>query len=273
MNPIEKEQQLFTQIKQMDQVLVAFSGGVDSTYLAKMAFLALNEKAIAVTIQTDYVPKREIEEAIELAKKIGIRHHIVQLDTLSNPNIASNPVDRCFYCKTDLFTHLTQFAEELNIHTILDGSNVDDMKDYRPGVRALRNLGIYSPLKDAGFTKREIRERSKAHDLPTWDKSSFSCLATRIPYDNPITSQKLAQIDQAEQLLFDLGLRQFRVRHHDEVARIEVLPEDFTIVIASHQAIVSEMKSIGFQYVTLDLEGYFTGSLNRSIQEKVDVNE
>ncbi|TCS83099.1 ATP-dependent sacrificial sulfur transferase LarE [Tepidibacillus fermentans] len=266
MNLVEKEQQLLSKLNQMNRVLVAFSGGVDSTYLAKMAFETLKENAIAVTIQTEYVPQREINEAKELAKIIGIPHQLIHLDALTNQNISGNPIDRCFFCKTDLFTHLIQTANKLNIDTIIDGSNQDDIKDYRPGVKALRNLGIRSPLKEVGFTKQEIRERSKAHHLPTWEKASFSCLATRIPYNETITIEKLQQIENAEQLLFELGLKQFRLRHHGEIARIEVLPKDFSQIIVNHQTIVKQLKKLGFQYVTLDLEGYVTGSLNRQLK-------
>jgi len=262
----EKEKKLINLLSEMKQVLVAFSGGVDSTYLAKMAFDALQDNALAITIQTEYVPQREINEAIELAKKIGIRHQVIPFDALINPNIFSNPVDRCFFCKTDLFTHLMHIAEKLNIHTVIDGSNLDDMKDYRPGVKALKNLGIHSPLKKVGLTKRDIRELSKKHELPTWNKSSFSCLATRIPYQQELTSEKLRQIEQAEQLLFDLRYKQFRVRHHGEIARIEILPEDFTKMMNDHQEIAEQFKLYGFQYVTLDLEGYFTGNMNRIIK-------
>ncbi|MFV9511581.1 ATP-dependent sacrificial sulfur transferase LarE [Tepidibacillus sp. LV47] len=265
MNLIEKEQQLIHQLKQMKRVLIALSGGVDSTYLAKMAYIALGENAIAVTIENEFIPKREVEEAYVLAKKIGIPHKQVYLDALSNENISANPADRCFFCKTHLFTHLMQIAKNLNIETIIDGSNLDDMQDYRPGLKALYTLGIRSPLKEIGFSKKEIRERSKAHDLPTWDKPSFSCLASRIPYNERITREKLQQIDHAEQFLFELGLKQFRVRHHGVVARIEVLPEDFPRILANYQTIVEKLKALGFQYVTLDLEGYRTGSLNRQL--------
>ncbi|WP_339061192.1 ATP-dependent sacrificial sulfur transferase LarE [Tepidibacillus marianensis] len=192
---------------------------------------------------------------------------MIPFDALINPNIFSNPVDRCYFCKTDLFTHLTHIADKLNIRTLVDGSNLDDMKDFRPGVKALRNLGIRGPLKEVGLTKQEIRDLSKKHGLPTWDKASFSCLATRIPYHQELAPEKLRQIEQAEQLLFDLGYQQFRVRHHGEIARIEVLPEDFTRVLGDHQKIVEQLKSFGFQYVTLDLEGYFTGSMNRQIKK------
>lgn len=258
----EKEQNLISNLKKYQKVLIAFSGGVDSTYLAEIAYKALGNNAIAVTIQPEYVSSREIEEAKELASLIGITHKIVILNTLENENIANNPPDRCFYCKTDLFSQLINVAEELGIQYVLDGSNLDDLKDYRPGLRALNNLGIISPLKDAKLTKNDIRLLSRELNLPTWDKPAFSCLATRIPYGTTLTEFNLRQVEKAEDFLIKLGIKQFRVRHHGDIARIEVIPDEFNKIIAFNNEIIVEFKDLGFNYTTLDLQGYRSGSLN-----------
>lgn len=267
LNLIEKEAQLISSLKELDKVIVAFSGGVDSTYLAAMAYRVLGDNAVAISLHPEYVSNREIEEAEALAKHIGIQHKVIKINAFANEEITNNPPDRCFFCKTDLFTNIIQLGKEFGIENIIDGSNVDDMQDIRPGLKALKNLGVESPLKDAGLTKEEIRTLSNKIGLPTWDKPSFSCLATRIPYGERITTAKLEQIEAAEDLLFKLGVKQFRVRHFDTTAKIEVLPEDFGVIINNHNLIVTELKKLGFYNITLDLAGYRSGTLNQDLKK------
>jgi len=266
LNVDKKEAHLLSLLRNFKQVMIAFSGGVDSTYLAAVAYQVLGKHAVAVTLHPEYVPAREIDEAKKLASQIGIQHKVITLSALKNGKIAVNPKERCFFCKMDLFTSLTNMAKTLNIHYIIDGSNADDMQEFRPGIKALNRLGIISPLKEAGLTKEEVRFLSKRIHLPTWNKASFSCLATRIPYGQNITERKLKQLEQAEDFLFQLGFKQFRVRHHDTIARIEILSEEFMKMITDHQAIVDYFKQLGFHYITLDLQGYRTGSLNEILK-------
>lgn len=267
MDLVEKELRLIARLKEMGKVLIAFSGGVDSTYLAAIAYKTLGDNAFAVTLFPEYVPARELNEATELANLIGIKHQIIPLNSLSNQDIVDNPPDRCFYCKTELFTGLKELATSLDIQYVLDGSNTDDLKDFRPGLKALKNLGIVSPLKEADLAKAEIRVLSKELNLPTWNKASFSCIATRIPYGESLDIKKIKQIEAAEDLLYSLEVPQFRVRHHGNMARIEVLPDDFDKIIKHHDQIVVRYKELGFENITLDLQGYRTGSMNDALKK------
>ncbi|WP_446897305.1 ATP-dependent sacrificial sulfur transferase LarE [Clostridium sp. LBM24168] len=251
-------------IKDLGSAVVAFSGGVDSTFLLKVAHDVLGDNVIAVTATSSTYPKRELNEAKKYAKIIGVKHIIIESEELDIKGYAQNPVNRCYYCKKELFSKLTNVAKKNEMDYVMDGSNLDDTGDYRPGMEAAKELGIVSPLKKAGLTKNDIRKFSRDMGLPTWNKPSFACLSSRFPYGNEINSKKLKMVEDAEQFLLDLGFRQVRVRHHGQIARIEVAPEErskfFSLELMDK--IGNKFKGIGFTYVTLDILGYKTGSMN-----------
>lgn len=260
-------------LKSHESVLIAFSGGVDSTFLLKVAYDVLQDKVIAVTATSSTYPKRELNEAKKYAKSIGVRHIIIESEELDIKGYSQNPVNRCYYCKKELYSKLKKVADENGIKYILDGSNFDDIGDYRPGMKAARELGVISPLKEAELTKEEIRTYSKEMGLPTWDKPSFACLSSRFPYGNEINSKKLKMVEDAEQFLLDLGFKQVRVRHHGEIARIEVAPDErikfFDLDVMNK--VGNKLKDIGYTYVTLDILGYKTGSMNAVLQKSVQL--
>jgi len=248
-------------------ILVAYSGGVDSTLLLRVAMEVLGDRALAVTATSETYPSHEVDEAVCLANEMGARLRVIHTQELDMAEFASNPPERCFYCKQELFGKLVAIAEEEGLPVVADGSNVDDAGDYRPGTKAAAQLGVRHPLREAGLTKADVRELSRELGLPTWDKPSFACLASRFPYGDSITREGLKQVAAAEQLLRDLGFRQLRVRHHGETARIEVGLQHLGAVVQpeTRERIVSEFRKLGYLYVTLDLEGYRTGSMNKPL--------
>jgi len=260
--PQEKLRQLRQLLLNLKSCAIAYSGGVDSTFLAKVAYDTLGENTLAVTAASSTYPQRELTEAKQYAQEIGIPHLIIQSEELEIPQFSKNPPDRCYYCKKELFQKIQQIAQERHLNAVLDGSNADDTSDYRPGVRARTELGVRSPLKEVGLTKQEIRQLSSSLHLKSSEKPAFACLASRFPYGMKITRERLQQVDSAEEYLFSLGLKQCRVRYHDHIARIEVPQEEIPTIIMNAQKVIKRFKTLGFTYITLDLEGYRTGSLN-----------
>jgi pyridinium-3,5-biscarboxylic acid mononucleotide sulfurtransferase len=251
----------------MESVVVAFSAGVDSTLLASVAHDVLGERALAVTSDSPSVPAREVEESLRYAELLGLRHRVVQTAEFENPLYMANPVDRCYFCKTELYDHLLALARSEGYRFVVNGINADDLGDYRPGIQAATEREVRSPLLEAGLNKEEIRVISQALGVPTWNKPALACLSSRVPYGQPITVEKLERIDRSEQYLRDLGFRDVRVRHHEQLARVEISAPEMPRLFESglHREVVSTLKGFGFLYVTLDLQGFRSGSLNEAL--------
>lgn len=265
----KKLKKLESILENLGTVLVAYSGGVDSTFLLKTALSVLSKKRVlAVTAKSETFPHRESLLARKIAKRLGSSYKVIYTKELNVKNFKKNPIDRCYFCKKELFKKLKAMAKKESLYNVIDGSNFDDLFDWRAGSIAAKELGVRSPLAEAGMHKKDIRTLSRKFNLPTWNKPSFACLASRIPYNSRITKSKLGMIDEAENILLDLGFSQARVRHYDLLARIEVFPGDLAKILNSRKTILRNFKKLGFKYITLDLEGYRTGSMNEAIALK-----
>ncbi len=266
----EKYGNLCEIMRDMGQVVIGYSGGVDSTLVMKVAHDVLGENAIAVTGDSEAFPQGEVDAAQVVATDMGIQIVRVRTHEISNPHFAVNNPNRCYHCKTELFTELQKVATERGVRWIADGSHSDDGKpgDHRPGLKAAEERGVRSPLREAGMTKADVRDLALYLGVPNWDKPSFACLSSRFPYGTAITPELLARLDGCEKLLRELGFRQFRVRHHDTVARIEVEPADIVKVVEHRDTINARFKELGYTYITLDLEGYRSGKMNDTLSQK-----
>ena len=264
----EKERKLLEILASMESAIVAFSGGVDSAYLAVVAQQALGERSLAVTGESPSYPDHQRRMALEVVEQFRLAHRFVRTEEIENPEYLKNHPDRCFHCKSELYTRLKAVSADGGFRVILDGANADDRMDFRPGRRAAKLMGVRSPLEEAELTKAEIRLLSEKRKLPTASEPASACLASRVPYESPITIQKLGQVEKGEEALRRLGFRHMRVRHHDSLARLEFAPDELARALAPEvrAILVTEIKKLGYRFVTIDLEGYRTGSLNEVLE-------
>ena len=269
-DPVKKQEQLFRRLRRLNSLLVAFSGGADSAYLAWAAHRVLGERVLAVTALSPSFSAHDRRQAESFVREVGLRHECIETREFDNPLYVANNPDRCYHCKTELFSELVRLAAARGFAAIAYGANADDLHDFRPGHRAAAEYGVLAPLLEARLTKAEIRELSLRAGLSTWERPAASCLSSRVPYGTPVTVENLTRIERAENILRELGFRQFRVRAHQDLARIEIAPAELprALHLEMARALTERMKPLGFSYVTLDLEGYRQGSLNAALRKK-----
>jgi uncharacterized protein len=272
MNAIAKEEQLREIFRELESVIVAYSGGVDSSYVAYVANAELGPRAVCITGQSASLPAFQRTVIDRVVEKFGFQHEVIQTDELENPSYSANNPDRCFFCKDELYTKLESVAHGRGIQTIVDGSTIDDLGDYRPGRRAAAQHAVRSPLIEVGLSKSEVRELSRRATLPTWDQPASPCLSSRIAYGTTVTIERLSKVDRGEEILREFGFREFRVRHHDQLVRLEIAAAEMDHILRKEvfQELAARFRKLGFKYVTLDLEGFRSGSMNEVLDNRME---